>query len=105
VLRVAGDVVREREADEKRRQRPDDGQLERLDEDVPVDVEVADEVVPQVAVVVERPGVRDVGEADDLPEARRDDESERNEEEDEVPRDRGKHEPSRVPRAARTGAR
>ena len=104
MLRVAGDVVREREADDERRQRPDDGELERREEDVAVDVQLPDDVVPQVAVVVERPRVGDVGEADDRAEARRDDEAERDEEEEEVPGDRRKHEPARVPGAARTGA-
>ena len=82
VRRVAGDVVGEREADDERRQRPDDRQLQRLEEDVAVEVEVADDVVPQVAVVVERPRVGDVREADDLAEARRRDEAERDEEEE-----------------------
>ncbi len=104
MLRVARDVVGEREADDERRERPDDGELEGREEDVAVDVELADDVVPQVAVVVERPRVRDVGEADDRAEARRDDEPERDEEEEDVPRDGRKNEPTRIARSARTGA-
>ena len=102
--RVARDVVGEREADDERRERPDDGELQRLDEDVAVEVEIPDEVVPQVAVVVERPRVRDVRVADDLAEARQSDEGERDEEEDDVPRDCRKNEPARVARATGTGA-
>ena len=105
MLRVARDVVGEREADDERRERPDHGELERLEEDVAVEVEVADEVVPEVAVVVERPGVGDVGEADDLAEARRRDERERQEEEEQVPGDRRKREPARIARADGAGAR
>ena len=39
--RVAGDVVGEREADDERRERPDDRELQRLEEDVAVEVEVS----------------------------------------------------------------
>ena len=58
VLRVARDVVGEREPEDERGHRPDERELERLEEDVAVEVEVPREVVPQVAVVVERPRVR-----------------------------------------------
>ena len=104
MLRIPRDVVGERKADDEGRERPDDRQLERGEEDVAVDVEFADDVVPQVAVVVERPRVGDVGEPDDRPEARRDDEAERDEEEQDVPRDRREYQPAWVPRPARTGA-
>ncbi len=67
-------------------------------------MEVAGEVVPEVPVVVERPRVRDVREADDLPEARRRDEREREQEEQQVPQDRGQGEPARVARAEGAGA-
>ena len=71
---------------------------------VPVEVELAEDVVPEVAVVVERPRVGDVGEADDLAEARDRDEAERDEEEEDVPGDRRKGEPARIAGAAGTGA-